>query len=599
MIDLQKNKALKNKIDLLPNKPGSYQMLDKNKKVIYVGKAKDLKKRVSQYFYRPQEGKVLRMVNEIVDFNIIETSSEKEALLLEINLIQKYYPKYNILLKDGKMYPYISLKKGNDPYLKISRNDKDTSYYHFGPFPSSSSCYKMIKILNVSFPVRKCKNLPKTPCLYYHLGQCLGQCINKIDEKVLKQYEQQIRNFLNGDTSLVIKDLTSKMKIASDRLDFEQAQEYKETIDSINHIVEKQNIMMQDHVNRDVIGISVREGYVCFLFLLYRNGVLLGKEDYIVQINSDLESTYTEVVTQYYLNPNHSKPKEVLISNSELINILSETLNMKFIEPKIGNKRDILNIAMENAKQALDEHFMTSRLSDNNLELLEQLKDLLSMDKTPLNIELYDNSHIQGTDAVGVMVKYINGEKSKKHYRKFIIHSENTKDDLSSMHEVITRRFNKYYENEQKDENSIPDLILCDGGPNQVKFTMNALEQFPNINIKVAGLVKNDKHETSQLFDGEYGTFIDLDKKSPLFYLLMRMQDEVHRFAITFFRNKHSKNVFNSFYDSIEGIGKKKKYILLELYPTLERLQNANYDELKNIVNEKVANNILKKLKEI
>ncbi len=599
MINLEENKILKNKIDLLPDKPGSYQMLDANNQVIYVGKAKNLRKRVSQYFYRPQEGKVLRMVNEINDFNIIETSSEKEALLLEINLIQKFYPKYNVLLKDGKMYPYISLKKGKDPYLKISRNDKDDKYYHFGPFPNSSSCFTIIKILNKIFPVRKCNILPKKPCLYYHLGQCLGPCINRIDEKVFEDLEIKIRNFLNGDTKSVINELTTKMLKASENLEFEQALEYKKTIDSINHITEKQNIMMQDHINRDVIGISVREGFICFLFLLYRKGILLGKDDYVVQLNSDIESTCLEVITQYYLNPNHSRPKEVLIPFDNLSEILTDSLQIKFIQPKIGTKKDMLNIALENAKQALDEHFMTSRLEDDNLSLLEELGVLLEMNKTPLNIELYDNSHIQGYDAVGVMVKYINGEPSKKHYRKYIIQQENSKDDLSSMYEVVKRRCQRLITTELDDDKSMPDLIICDGGVNQVTVTKKALEQFPQLNIKVCGLVKNDKHETESLFDGDYGTFIELDKKSPLFYLLMRMQDEVHRFAISYFRKRHSKNVFATFYDDIDGVGIKKKRQLLDRFPTLESLNEASYEDIKALVGEKVANNIYDKLKEL
>ena len=575
------NEILKMKIDMLPSKPGSYQMKDKNGNIIYVGKAKSLDKRVRQYFYRPQEGKVQRMVREIEDFDIIETNSEKEALLLEINLIQKYYPKYNILLKDGKMYPYISLRRGGDPFLKISHNDKDKRYYYFGPFPSSHNAYTMINLLNKIFPLRKCNVIPKKPCLYYHLGQCLGPCINKIEESSYKEIVSSITKLLNGDSSSLVSSLTKKMKECSLNLDFERAKEYKDQIDSINHIISSQKIMMKDHIDRDVIGYSLREGYISVLFLLYRKGILLGKNLFVHELNSDVEDVLVDIIFQFYLN--HPKPKEIVISLDSIKEVLEESLEVKVLVPSKGQKKDLLYMALENAKQGLDQHFQTARLEDDNLALLEELGKLLNIE-TPLDIELYDNSHLQGKDAIGALVKYINGVKVPSLYRKFNIKSENTKDDLSMMKEVLTRRLTRLKEENQKK----PDLIILDGGEEQLKVAKEVVFSL-GLDIALASLKKNDKHQTDTLVNGKDLSSILLDRKSNLFFLLMRMQDEVHRYAITTHKAKRSKEIYKTIYDDIKGIGKKRKEMLLSLYPTKEALSQATIEELKQIVPLEIA----------
>ena len=575
------NEILKMKIDMLPSKPGSYQMKDKNGNIIYVGKAKSLDKRVRQYFYRPQEGKVQRMVREIEDFDIIETNSEKEALLLEINLIQKYYPKYNILLKDGKMYPYISLRRGGDPFLKIAHNDKDKRYYYFGPFPSSHNAYTMINLLNKIFPLRKCNVIPKKPCLYYHLGQCLGPCINKIEESSYKEIVSSITKLLNGDSSSLVSSLTKKMKECSLNLDFERAKEYKDQIDSINHIISSQKIMMKDHIDRDVIGYSLREGYISVLFLLYRKGILLGKNLFVHELNSDVEDVLVDIIFQFYLN--HPKPKEIVISLDSIKEVLEESLEVKVLVPSKGQKKDLLYMALENAKQGLDQHFQTARLEDDNLALLEELGKLLNIE-TPLDIELYDNSHLQGKDAIGALVKYINGVKVPSLYRKFNIKSENTKDDLSMMKEVLTRRLTRLKEENQKK----PDLIILDGGEEQLKVAKEVVFSL-GLDIALASLKKNDKHQTDTLVNGKDFSSILLDRKSNLFFLLMRMQDEVHRYAITTHKAKRSKEIYKTIYDDIKGIGKKRKEMLLSLYPTKEALSQATIEELKQIVPLEIA----------
>lgn len=575
------NEILKMKIDMLPSKPGSYQMKDKNGNIIYVGKAKSLDKRVRQYFYRPQEGKVQRMVREIEDFDIIETNSEKEALLLEINLIQKYYPKYNILLKDGKMYPYISLRRGGDPFLKIAHNDKDKRYYYFGPFPSSHNAYTMINLLNKIFPLRKCNVIPKKPCLYYHLGQCLGPCINKIEESSYKEIVSSITKLLNGDSSSLVSSLTKKMKECSLNLDFERAKEYKDQIDSINHIISSQKIMMKDHIDRDVIGYSLREGYISVLFLLYRKGILLGKNLFVHELNSDVEDVLVDIIFQFYLN--HPKPKEIVISLDSIKEVLEESLEVKVLVPSKGQKKDLLYMALENAKQGLDQHFQTARLEDDNLALLEELGKLLNIE-TPLDIELYDNSHLQGKDAIGALVKYINGVKVPSLYRKFNIKSENTKDDLSMMKEVLTRRLTRLKEENQKK----PDLIILDGGEEQLKVAKEVVFSL-GLDIALASLKKNEKHQTDTLVNGKDLSSILLDRKSNLFFLLMRMQDEVHRYAITTHKAKRSKEIYKTIYDDIKGIGKKRKEMLLSLYPTKEALSQATIEELKQIVPLEIA----------
>lgn len=575
------NEILKMKIDMLPSKPGSYQMKDKNGNIIYVGKAKSLDKRVRQYFYRPQEGKVQRMVREIEDFDIIETNSEKEALLLEINLIQKYYPKYNILLKDGKMYPYISLRRGGDPFLKIAHNDKDKRYYYFGPFPSSHNAYTMINLLNKIFPLRKCNVIPKKPCLYYHLGQCLGPCINKIEESSYKEIVSSITKLLNGDSSSLVSSLTKKMKECSLNLDFERAKEYKDQIDSINHIISSQKIMMKDHIDRDVIGYSLREGYISVLFLLYRKGILLGKNLFVHELNSDVEDVLVDIIFQFYLN--HPKPKEIVISLDSIKEVLEESLEVRVLVPSKGQKKDLLYMALENAKQGLDQHFQTARLEDDNLALLEELGKLLNIE-TPLDIELYDNSHLQGKDAIGALVKYINGVKVTSLYRKFNIKSENTKDDLSMMKEVLTRRLTRLKEENQKK----PDLIILDGGEEQLKVAKEVVFSL-GLDIALASLKKNDKHQTDTLVNGKDLSSILLDRKSNLFFLLMRMQDEVHRYAITTHKAKRSKEIYKTIYDDIKGIGKKRKEMLLSLYPTKEALSQATIEELKQIVPLEIA----------
>ena len=568
---------VKAKIDLLTSRPGVYLMKDKDGNIIYVGKAKSLIKRVKQYFTRPQSGKVFRMVREVNDFDTIETPSEKEALLLEINLIQKHYPKYNILLKDGKSYPYIALCKKGDPYLKIAYKDKDPNFKYFGPYTNSSACYHTIDLLNKIFPLRKCQTLKTSPCLHYHLGQCLGPCIKKITEAEYEPLIEGINHFLNGDTSKVKEKIRQEMMEASEALQFEKAKVLKDTLDSIEAIVSKQNIQLQDHIDRDVIAYSLREGYFSLAIMTYRHGNLLGKNIFVLEAFEDVEEEVVSNLFKYYLS--HDLPKEIIVPTDSLKEEIESLLEVNAICPTRGSKKELILIALNNAENGLDEHFLTARLEDDTLSLLEELGGLLNI-KTPLHIELFDNSHLQGSFPIGAMVVFKNGQKAPSEYRKFNIQESEGNDDLKSMEEVITRRYTRLILENKK----MPDLIIVDGGQNQINVAESVIANL-GLEVPVAGLAKNDKHHTNGLIYHE--EFYEIDKKSRLFLMLVRMQDEVHRYAISFHKDKRNKGVTHTLFDDIKGIGKKRKEMLLKAYPSMDALKKASIEELNQITNEK------------
>lgn len=581
------NEILKVKIELLKDVPGVYIMKNIDGTIIYVGKAKSLIKRVKQYFYRPQVGKVMRMVREITDFDTIQINSEKEALLLELNLIQKYYPKYNILLKDGKTYPYIALSKEKEPRLKIVYKPNDKSNYYFGPYTSSGYAYRVIDLLNKIFPIRKCNHIPTTPCLYYHLHQCLGPCVNKNLNDEYKNMVSDIRHFMNGDDNKIKSRIYVEMKEAAEELNFEKADELKKILSAIDHIQEKQSITLNNNASIDVIATSNREGYFALSIITYRNGKLLGKNVFVNEKDGeDNDEQILSLIFQYYQK--HDLPKEIIVGIKEIKESLSEILNVRITLPHRGIKKDLLLIALENAKNGIDEHFLTARLDDDNLELLDSLGKILNI-KTPLHIELFDNSHLQGSDAIGALVVFINGVKTPSMYRKYNISMSSGNDDLKSMYEVVYRRYSKM----KKENMKLPDLILVDGGINQIKVSKKALDD-ACVDIPIAGLQKDNHHHTSSLITetNEY----QLNNQDKLFLFLVRMQDEVHRFAITFHRQKKSKKISLSFFDNIEGIGSKRKEMLLKAYPSLNQLQEASYEELSQIVPSSVAKKIIEKL---
>lgn len=579
---------IKTLIDNLKHLPGVYLMFNQDDVVIYVGKAKDLYKRVSQYFLKPQVGKVAKMVLEISYFQTIICKNEKEAFILEMNLIQTHYPKFNILLKDDKHYPYIAIKKDKDPYLTIKRNNKDKKYIYYGPFPNSSAAYQMVDLLNKLYPLRKCKNIPKEACLYYHLGQCLAPCINKnIDSEIYNKTIEQIRSFLNGDNKKKYDEIKEKMLDASNKTNFELALSYKKTLDAIDHINQKQNVEFLDKIDKDIFAYSTRNNYMCVSCLMYRSGLLLDKKSYVVEIFESEVATFIDIISQFYhLYP---LPKEVIINNEEVINNLNDVFDTNFISVEKGKLYELVQQAKINSDNYLDEYFLSARLDDDKNKLLENLGQLLNI-KTPYHIELFDNSHTQGYDPVSALVVFINGEPQKKMYRKFKIEHQEGRDDLKSMDEVMTR----HYKRVKNDNLKKADLILLDGGLNQVKVGQKVLDQL-QLNIPLFGLFKNNKHQTDGLIDKDGNVYPIDDKK--LFFLLTRMQDEVHRFAITYHKQKRSKSMFKSILDNIPGLGDKRKEIILNAYPDMNMLKQASLEELSQVLPKDVALALFNKLR--
>ena len=577
---------IKSCIANLKHLPGVYLMHDKDDKIIYIGKAKDLYKRVSQYFLRPQVGKVAKMAFEAEYFETIITNNEKEALILEMNLIQTHYPKFNILLKDGSHYPYIGLKKTGYPYLQIKRNTKDKGYDYFGPFPRSSSAYETIDLLNKVFPLRKCKNIPSTACLYYHLGQCLAPCINDISKEKEDEIREDVKSFMRGNNQKVRQDIEAKMIAASEALDFESAASYKNILTSIDHINTPQLMENNDKKDRDIFAFSVREGYLSLAILLFRKGTLLDKKTYIVEEFDNNEEQVTDLILQFYQNV--PLPQEIIINNEIVVDLLFDLIDSNVYSVSKGKLHDLVLTAKQNANNALDEYFLSARLDSDKLALLEELGNIINI-KTPLRIELFDNSHLQGSSPVGAVVVFINGEPAKKLYRKYKIEHEEARDDLKSMEEVTYRRYSRLKEEGKE----MPDLILVDGGLNQIHAASRALEK-AEVSINLFGLVKNNKHQTAGLMDKD-GNIFDIDNKN-IFFLLTRMQDEVHRFAITFHQSLRNKSMKTSILDGIKGLGDKRKELINRAYPDINLLKEATVEELSQLLPKEVAIDLYNKL---
>ena len=577
---------IKTCIDNLKHLPGVYLMHDKDDKIIYIGKAKDLYKRVSQYFLRPQVGKVAKMAFEAEYFETIITNNEKEALILEMNLIQTHYPKFNILLKDGSHYPYIGLKKTGYPFLQIKRNTKDKSFDYFGPFPKSSSAYETIDLCNKIYPLRKCNHIPGTACLYYHLGQCLAPCINDVSNETENQIREDVKSFLRGNNQDVKAELTKKMLEASDAYDYENAKEYKSLIDAISHINIPQNMESNDKKDRDIFAFSLREGYLSLAVLLFRKGALLDKKVYIVEEFDNNEEQVADLILQFYQKV--PLPQEVVINNETVVNLLSDLIDANVFSISKGKLHDLVLTAKQNANNALDEYFLSARLDDDKLALLEELGQIINIE-TPLRIELFDNSHLQGSSPVGAVVVFINGEPAKKLYRKYKIEHEEARDDLKSMQEIVFRRYSRLKEENQE----MPNLILVDGGLNQIIAADKSLKEV-GVNINLFGLVKNNKHQTAGLMDIN-GNIFDIENKN-IFFMLTRMQDEVHRFAITFHQSLRNKKMKSSLLDDIKGLGDKRKELINKAYPDINALKEATVEELSQLLPKDVAEELYNKL---
>lgn len=566
-------------------------MHDKNDVIIYIGKAKNLKNRVSQYFLRSQNGKTAAMVSHVDHFETIITKSEKEALILEMNLIQTHHPRYNIMLMDDKHYPYIAIhKEVKDPYVSLSRNIKNKKCEYFGPYPNSKAAYEIVNMINKLFPLRKCNTVPKSACLYFHMGRCLAPCINDVKKEEYQKIIDDIDTFLKGNNTKIIGSIKEKIYKASEQLDFESAQEYKKMLDYIEHISEKQIVEFKDNINRDIFAFYIREGYVSLACFIYRNGILLAKRSFCYSLIGEINEFVSSLIYQYYQV--NIVPKEIIVSNKEIEETLLGSLDATVLFPTKGKLHDVISVVEINAKEALDAHFLTARLDDDKFALLEKLGKILNI-KTPIRIELFDNSHLQGTNAIGAMVVFINGEPYKKMYRKFNIESINKKDDLSSMKESLTRRYSRL----KNEGEEFPDLVIVDGGTTQLEVAKEVMKGL-DLKIPLAGLVKSDKHRTSALMDEKFNEY-NLTEDKDLFFLLTRMQDEVHRYAINTHIKKRNKNMFASVFDDIKGIGTKRKEELTKTYPSIKELKNASLEELKQLLPEESAVALYNKLKEI
>ena len=591
---MESKKIIQEKLALLPNQPGCYLMKDRQGTIIYVGKAKILKNRVRSYFTGSHDGKTQALVNEIEDFEYIITSSNIEALILEMNLIKKHNPKYNVMLKDDKSYPFIKLTAERHPRLIITRKVKKDKGKYFGPYPNVFAAKETKKLLDRLYPLRKCSTLPNRVCLYYHIGQCLAPCVNNISEETYKEMTDEITKFLNGGYTEVKKQLTEKMMEASEALDFERAKEYRDKISAIETTMEKQKMTMQDFVDRDVFGYAVDKGWMCVQVFFIRQGKLIERDVSMFPFFDDPEEEMLTFLGQFYEKPNHFKPKEILLSKEVDGELAKELLGVKIIQPVRGQKKELVQLATKNATAALKEKFyLIERDEERTVKAIEKLGQEMGI-YPPYRIEAFDNSNIQGTNPVSAMVVFTNGKPDKKQYRKYKIKTVEGPDDYESMREVVRRRYSRVL----KENLSLPDLILIDGGKGQIEVAKDILQNELNLEIPVAGLVKDDKHQTSNLLFGDPLEVVPLARNSQEFYLLQRIQDEVHRFAITFHRQLRGKSMFHSILDDIPGVGEKRKRQLMKHFGSVSKMKEAAIEDFQAIgIPTHVAEAIVETLK--
>ncbi|MFB5662926.1 excinuclease ABC subunit UvrC [Alteribacillus sp. HJP-4] len=568
-------------------------MKNKHGTVIYVGKAKVLKNRVRSYFRGSHDGKTQRLVMEIRDFEYIITSSNLEALILEMNLIKKYEPKYNVLLKDDKSYPYLKITNEEHPRLITTRKVKKDGGKYFGPYPNAGAANETKKLLDRLYPLRKCRTLPDRVCLYYHIGQCLAPCEFEVSEDTNRDLVQRIAKFLNNGHQEVKKELQVKMEHAAEELNFERAKEMRDQMHHIDAVMEKQKMTINDQVSRDVFGFSYDKGWMCVQVFFVRQGKLIERDVSVFPFYQEPEDDFFTYLGQFYLKEEHIKPKEVVISAAIDSELAEQLLEVKVVQPKRGKKRELLALAEKNAEQALRERFaLIERDEERTTKAVEQLGEALGID-TPYRIEAFDNSNIQGTDPVAAMVTFLDGKPHKKDYRKYKVRSVEGPDDYASMKEVVRRRYFRLL----KEEAAFPDLILIDGGKGQLSAAKSVLEDELGLTIPVAGMAKDEKHKTSELIIGEPPAIVPLQRNSHEFYLLQRIQDEVHRFAITFHRQIRGKSMFTSILDDIPGIGEKRKRQLLKHFGSMKKMKEATLDDFRKVaIPDRISQELMNRL---
>ena len=584
---------IKSKLELLPTSPGCYIHKDKNGTIIYVGKAKNLRNRVRSYFRGSHDTKTEALVSEIVDFEFIVTESNIEALLLEINLIKENKPKYNIMLKDDKSYPFIKITNECYPRLIITRQVKKDGGLYFGPYPDVGAANEIKRLLDRIFPFRKCTNPPSKVCFYYHIGQCMAHTICKKDEAYFQSMAQEVSDFLKGQDDKIIDDLKGKMAKAAQSMEFERAAEYRDLIQAIGTLRTKQRVMAKDLQNRDVFGYYVDKGWMCVQVFFVRQGKLIERDVNLFPYYNDPDEDFLTYVGQFYQEKSHLVPNEVLIPQDIDEEAVKALVDTKILKPQRGEKKQLVNLAIKNARVSLEQKFnLLEKSVEKTQGAIENLGRLLQI-PTPVRIESFDNSNIMGTSPVSAMVVFVNGKPSKKDYRKYKIKTVVGPDDYASMREVIRRRYSKV----QRDGLTPPDLIVIDGGQGQVNIAKQVIQDELGLDIPIAGLQKNDKHQTHELLFGDPLEVVELSRNSQEFFLLQRIQDEVHRFAITFHRQLRSKNSFSSQLDGIEGLGPKRKQNLMKHFKSLTKIKEASVNEIVEVgVPRTVAEAVQRKL---
>ena len=573
------NNLIKSKLELLPTSPGCYIHKDKNGTIIYVGKAKNLRNRVRSYFRGSHDTKTEALVSEIVDFEFIVTESNIEALLLEINLIKENKPKYNIMLKDDKSYPFIKITNERYPRLIITRQVKKDGGLYFGPYPDVGAANEIKRLLDRIFPFRKCTNPPSKVCFYYHLGQCMAHTVCHKDEAYFKGMAQEVSDFLKGQDDKIIDELKLKMTTAAQNMEFERAAEYRDLIQAIGTLRTKQRVMAKDLQNRDVFGYYVDKGWMCVQVFFVRQGKLIERDVNLFPYYNDPDEDFLTYVGQFYQEKSHLIPNEILIPQDIDEEAVKALVDTKVLKPQRGEKKQLVNLAIKNARVSLEQKFnLLEKSIEKTQGAIENLGKLLQI-PTPVRIESFDNSNIMGTSPVSAMVVFVNGKPSKKDYRKYKIKTVVGPDDYASMREVIRRRYSRV----MRDGLTPPDLIVIDGGQGQVNIAKQVIQDELGLDIPIAGLQKNDKHQTHELLFGDPLQVIELSRTSQEFFLLQRIQDEVHRFAITFHRQLRSKNSFSSQLDGIEGLGPKRKQLLMKHFKSLTKIKEATVDEIVTV----------------
>ena len=573
------NNLIKSKLELLPTSPGCYIHKDKNGTIIYVGKAKNLRNRVRSYFRGSHDTKTEALVSEIVDFEFIVTESNIEALLLEINLIKENKPKYNIMLKDDKSYPFIKITNERYPRLIITRQVKKDGGLYFGPYPDVGAANEIKRLLDRIFPFRKCTNPPSKVCFYYHIGQCMAHTVCRKDEAYFKAMSQEVSDFLKGQDDKIIDELKSKMALAAQSMEFERAAEYRDLIQAIGTLRTKQRVMAKDLQNRDVFGYYVDKGWMCVQVFFVRQGKLIERDVNLFPYYNDPDEDFLTYVGQFYQEKSHLIPNEILIPQDIDEEAIKALVDTKVLKPQRGEKKQLVNLAIKNARVSLEQKFnLLEKSVEKTQGAIENLGRLLQI-PTPVRIESFDNSNIMGTSPVSAMVVFVNGKPSKKDYRKYKIKTVVGPDDYASMREVIRRRYGRV----QRDGLTPPDLIVIDGGQGQVNIAKQVIQEELGLDIPIAGLQKNDKHQTHELLFGDPLEVVELSRNSQEFFLLQRIQDEVHRFAITFHRQLRSKNSFSSQLDGIEGLGPKRKQSLMKYFKSLTKIKEASVDEIVSV----------------